>query len=374
MRRNLLGCLVLLAACSSGASHAASSASPHAATGPLRGVCPPTIVVQTDWTPEADHSELYQLTAPTGTVDANRKRYTSELVAHGVDTGVKIEIRAGGPAIGFQQVSAQMYAEPSIYLGYVNTDEAVEDSAHEPTVAVVAPRNLDPQVIMWDPATHPSFRSIADIGRTNTTVVYLKGRTYMDYLVGHGVLKASQIDGSYDGSPARFVASGGQIAQQGFATAEPYQYEHEIAHWMKPVKFQLIADTGYSPYPEALAVRAADLAADGACLRALVPMIQQAQVDYVANPAAANATIVRLVAAFNAGTAYSAGTAAYAAKAQVDQKIIANGSDGVLGSFDPARVQQLTAILTPIYAAQHLTVQVGTVFTNQFIDRSIHLP
>ncbi|MHB8463395.1 MAG: ABC transporter substrate-binding protein [Acidimicrobiales bacterium] len=337
--------------------------------GPLTGVCPATIVVQTDWTPEADHSELYQLTTPTGTVDADRKRYTSELVAHGVDTGVKIEIRAGGPAIGFQQVSAQMYADPAIYLGYVNTDEAIQDSARQATVAVVAPRNLDPQIIMWDPASHPQFHTISDIGKTNTTVVYLKGRTYMDYLVRHGILKASQIDGSYDGAPARFVASGGEIAQQGFATAEPYVYEHEIAQWMKPVSYQLIADTGYSPYPEALAVRADALGADDACLRRLVPMIQGAQADYVANPAAANATIVRLTAAYRTGTAYTAGVAAYAAKAQVDQKIIANGSDGVLGSFDPTRIDDLEKIVAPIYGTRP-----GVVFTNQFLDRTIHLP
>jgi hypothetical protein len=364
----LFGGALIASACSSGTSTPAAQG--H---GPLAGVCPATIVVQTDWTPEADHSELYQLTSAGGVIDSNRKRYTSELVAHGVDTGVKIEIRAGGPAIGFQQVSAQMYADPSIYLGYVNTDEAIEDSAHQPTVAVVAPRNLDPQVIMWDPAAHPDFHTIADIGRTSTKVVYLKGRTYMDYLIARGILKASQIDGSYDGSPARYVASGGQIAQQGFATAEPYQYEHEIAQWMKPVRFQLIADTGYSPYPEALAVRAADVTADGACLRKLVPMIQQAQVDYVAAPAVADAVIVKLVAAYNTGTSYTAGTAAYAAKAQITDNIIANGADGVLGSFDTARVQQLVTILTPIYAAQHLTVTTAPVFTNQFLDRSIHL-
>ena len=355
---------LLLAACSS-----TSHASAPAATGPLAGVCPATIVVQTDWTPEADHSELYQLMTVRGTVDADHKRYTSELVAHGVDTGVKLEVRAGGPAIGFQQVSAQMYADPSIYLGYVNTDEAIEDAAHQPTVAVVAPRNVNPQMIMWDPASHPEFQTIADIGKTTTKVVYLKGRTYMDYLLKQGILKAGQVDGSYDGAPARFVASGGQIAQQGFATAEPYVYEHEIAQWMKPVRYQLVAATGYDPYPEALAVRAGDVTKDAPCLRKLVPILQQAQVDYVASPKPANDTIVRLVSLYNTGTAYTAGTAAYAATTQVQDKVISNGTDGVMGSMDPARVSQLVGIVAPIYKTTP-----GAVFTNEFLDRSIRLP
>jgi hypothetical protein len=347
-------------------------------TGALAGVCPATIVVQTDWTPEADHSELYQLASPAGQVDTDRKRYTSELIAHGVDTGVKIEIRSGGPAIGFQPVSAQMYADESIYLGYVNTDEAIQDSARQPTIAVVAPRNVNPQIIMWDPATYPSFTSIADIGKTGTRVLYLKGRTYMDYLLSQGILKAGQVDGSYDGTPATFVAAGGKDAQQGFATAEPYQYEHEISQWMKPLKYQLVAATGYDPYPEALVIRSADLVKDSPCLTRLVPMIQQAQVDYASAPAAADATIVRVAAAYNTGSVYTAGTAAYAAAAQLSLGIIANGKDGVLGSEEAARVVQLIATLRPIYAAQGApvssTVTASGIFTNQFLDTAIHLP
>ena len=72
-----------------------------------------------------------------------------------------------------------------------------------------------------------------------------------DYLVPTGVLKKEQIDGSYDGTPANFVSSGGKVAQQGFASAEPYIYQNEIPQWGKPVKFQLIHDTGYPIYSQA---------------------------------------------------------------------------------------------------------------------------
>jgi hypothetical protein len=78
----------------------------------LKGVCPDTVVIQTDWYPEADHSEAYAIAGPNGDYDASKKSYTAPLMAQGKDTGVKVEVRAGGPAIGFQQVSAQMYSSP----------------------------------------------------------------------------------------------------------------------------------------------------------------------------------------------------------------------------------------------------------------------
>ena len=42
-------------------------------------------------------------------------------------TGVDVEIRSGGPAIGFQGVPAQMYTDKDILLGWVNTDEAIAE-------------------------------------------------------------------------------------------------------------------------------------------------------------------------------------------------------------------------------------------------------
>ena len=192
----------------------------------------------------------------TYTVDANAKKVTGPLVADGKDTGVKIEIRAGGPAIGFQNAGAQMYADPSIMLGQVATDDAIGLSAKQPVVGVVAPFDVAPYMIMWDPATNAAVNSIVDIGKTNVKVLYFNGATYMDYLVGSGILKRDQIDGSYDGSPTRFLTERGKVAQQGFATNEPFIYENALPQWHKPVKFQLIHDTGYPIYPEAMAVRA----------------------------------------------------------------------------------------------------------------------
>ncbi len=75
----------------------------------LAGVCPSKVVVQTGWYPQVERSAVYALVGPKPDIDADKKRVTGKLIAQGRDTGVSIEVRAGGPAIGFQPVSAQMY-------------------------------------------------------------------------------------------------------------------------------------------------------------------------------------------------------------------------------------------------------------------------
>jgi hypothetical protein len=342
----------------------------------LAAVCPATVVIQSAWTPEAEHGALYHLLGETYTVDANAKKVSGPLTAEGRDTGVKLEIRAGGPAIGFQNAGAQMYADPTIMLAQVATDDAVGLSAKQPVIAVVAPFDIAPYMIMWDPAAHPTFNSIVDIGKTNTTVLYFNGATYMDYLTGSGILKRDQIDGSYDGSPTRFLSGKGKVAQQGFATNEPFVYEQAIPQWRKPVKFQLINDTGYPIYPEAVVVRADKKAEYSACLKKLVPIIQRSQIDYTKDPAATNKLIITLNDAYK-GFPYSKEQAAFSVQQQLKLKIVGNGSNATLGDFDVDRVKRVIDIVTPIYSGQRKEVKTGLtpqdLVTNEFIDPSIGL-
>ena len=234
---------------------------------------------------------------PDPVFDTELKRVTAPLVASGEDTGVDLEIRYGGPAIGFQQVSAQMYADDSITLGQVSTDEAVQNSADLPTVAVVAPLEISPIMIMWDTEKNPQFNTVIDIGQSDTQVLYYQTDTYMQYLLGTGQLKSSQVDGSYDGSPSRWVAADGDIAQGGFATSEPYIYKNELGTDQSyDVDLQLINDTGYPMYGQSLAIRAGDKEELAPCLK-LVPIIQQAQVDFIADPGPTNDVIIQAVQA-----------------------------------------------------------------------------
>ncbi|MEV4419313.1 ABC transporter substrate-binding protein [Patulibacter sp. NPDC049589] len=360
------------------ASTATTTASTASSAVSLKDVCPSKVVIQTDWHPESDHSEAYALIDPaTAKYDKGKKRVTGELVAKGQDTGVQVEVRAGGPAIGFQSPTQQMYTDKSITLGYVNTDESVQNSGKFPTVSVMAPREQWAQVLIFDPGTY-DFKTIADIGKTDTKVLYFKGNVYMDYLTGAGILKKSQVDSSYDGKPARFVTSGGKVVQQGFITAEPWQYENTVKQWGKKVATLSIADAGYPNYGETLAVRKADITKESGCLKKLVPIIQQAQVDYAADPAATNAVIVQAAKVYNNGWEYPAELAAYAAKAQVDNGIIGNGDTPPLGDIDATRVQKMIDLVGPIYSKQNIKIAPGLkaadLFTNEFIDTKIGLP
>lgn len=370
------------AACSSGGSSSAaapvSTANIPAADNLKAAGCPSTVVLQTDWDPEAEHGGQYQLVGPNPTINAGAKEVTGELVAHGgVDTGVQIQIRAGGPAIGYQTVSSQMYKDSSITLGYLGTDEQIALSATQPTVAVMAGLEISPQIIQWSPQEHPTWNTIADIGKTNTPVLYYQGASYMPYLIGKGILKASQVNGSYDGTPSVFVASGGQDAVQGFATAEPYIWSHDVQSWDKPMKYELIADTGFNFYQQEIAVRKDKLAALTPCLKKLVPIMQQAIVDYIANPASTEKLILQLVTAYNNGWVYTQGTANYAVTTMKKLGIVGNAPDGTLGAFTDSRVQQLIGILAPIYAKQGKQTLTGLtpadIVTNEFIDPSISL-
>lgn len=368
--------LVMLAAC--GNSESSSSDTTAAASGTLAGICPDTVTFQTDWNPEAEHGFLYQLVGSGYEVDAQGLRVTGPLVASGVDTGVKVQVRAGGPAVGFTSPTSLMYSDPDIFLAFAATYSQVQNSSEFPTVGVVAPWAINPQIVMWDPATYPDVKTIADLKATGAKVRYFGGLAWMDYFIATGVLDESQADASYDGTPANFVADGGKSAQQGFATSEPYYYENVLEDWGKPVAYQMIHDAGWTSYAQTLATKPENIEQYRECLALLVPMIQQAQVDFVADPTSTNALILDLVAQYNNGWLYDEGQAAASVQLALDNELIANSPDGTLGSFDVARVEEFLAIAVPILEGLGEKVKPGLssadLVTNEFIDPAIALP
>jgi hypothetical protein len=372
--------MLALAACGGGSSDAPAAA-PSAAAGAvnLAGICPATVTIQTDWFPEAEHGHLYQMLGSTYTIDAKKKSVSGPLLSKGQPTGVNVQINAGGPAIGFQLVSTQMYTDKSITFGYVGTDEAIQNSKKLPTTAVFAELNTTPFMVQWDPATYPGVTDLPSLGKAlkaNKGVVrYFADSPYMKYLISSGVFDESVTDGSYDGTPAKFVAARGKDAQQGFASAEPYIYENEVAPWKKPVKFALLSTTGWSPYTSSMGVRTGELSTLSPCLKKLVPVLQQAEVDYFASPATANALILKLTKEYDKGWQYSAGVADYAVKAMKDNKIVAD-ANGYVGGFDPARVEALLKIAAPIFAGSanaNPDLKATDLYTNEFLDTKISL-
>jgi len=292
---------------------------------------------------------------------------------------VKIQIRSGGAAQNFTPVSQIMYTDESITLGYVYTDEAIQFSGDFPTVAIESGFEKNPQMIMWDPATYPDVKGIADLGTEGVKVRYFGGAAYMDYFTGTGILSADQVDGSYSGDPSLFIADEGKAAQQGFGSAEPYLYENELTDWGKPVKYEYINDAGWENYAESIATKPENIDALSACFTKLVPIIQQASIDYMADPARTNAIILDAVASFGEdfGWTYSDGAAAYGVATMQKDGLVANGPDSTVGNFDLDRVNALIDLAVPIYTAQGATPKDGVtaddIVTNQFIDDSIGL-
>jgi hypothetical protein len=371
--------VVSLSACSATPSGDSTEGALTIGSVDLSKDCPATIVIQTDWNPESEHGHLYQLLGTDYTVDADKKSVSGPLLASGEYTGVNVEVRSGGPAIGFATVTSQMYSDDSITLGYVSTDEAIQLSDKFPTVGVFAPLDETPQMIMWDPATYPDVTDIKSLGsallKAGGVVRYFGGAAYMEYLKSSGQLDPSIVDGSYDGTPANFVAAGGKDAQQGFGSAEPYIYKNDVAAWGKAVKYDYISAAGWDIYSSAVSVRAADLTDLTPCLKKLVPVLQQAEVDYFKDPAATNKLILDLVDQYDNGWVYTDGTADYSVKTMKDDKLVGNGTNDTMGDFDADRVEKFLALATPVYegigSAPAAGLKATDIYTNDFIDKSI---
>jgi hypothetical protein len=374
-----LAAAFMLAACAGAeTAPAAGPAAPAApGSGPLdlTGACPATVVMQQDWQPEAEHGGMYSLVGPDRTIDADAKLVRGSLVAQGVDTGVDIEVRPGGPSVGFQPVPALMYLDESIVLGTVYSDTAIAASAGQPTVAVVSQLTTSPLMFMWDPASHPGAQTLRDVAASGVPLV-TSDPVIPALLEGQGIISSAQVDTSYEGTPARFV-SDPRILQQGYSTSEPYLYEHEIAEWGRPVANQKLADYGYSVYPSPLSVRADRLEQLRPCLAKLVPIMQRAQLDYLADPGPTNALIVELVEAYQTGWTYSPGVADYAVNALRNEGLVTNDpASGVFGQFDPARMEQIVSTFGPLLQRQGTIAEVpapDTLYTNEFIDPSIRM-
>jgi hypothetical protein len=341
--------------------------------GALAGVCPDPLVIQTDWFPESEYSATYQLIGDDYTVDVERKTVTGSLVASGgVDTGIDVEVRTGGPAIGFSPVHSTLYTDTSIHLAYTSLDASATFFEDQPTIAVVAPLEKNPQIIMWDPETYPDAQTIGDLSDQGVTMNVFAGNAWMDVFVNEGLVDGSLVDPSYDGSPARFIAEGGAIAQQGFASNEPYAYENEFEDWGRPVAFELIHDAGFEAYTQPIGIRAGDLEELRPCLELLVPIIQQAAVDSLNDPERVSALIVDAVEQMDDFWVYTDGVAAYAIETMRELELVSNVPDSTIGNFDPDRVQAVIDQMVAVdLAPADLTAD--DIMTNEFIDESIGL-
>ena len=337
----------------------------------LSAVCFSPVVIQTDWFPQAEHGGIYELLGDDYQVDINRGATTGSLVFRGVDTGVDLEIRAGGPFIE-SPVVTEMFLDGSIMFGYVGTDVALARQAETPTLAVFNALSVNPQVIMWDSARHPDATTIADIAKEVPAISVFGDRPFMRYLVNQNLVPAEKVDGNYKGN---LLLTTDDVAHQGFATSEPHRYA-TLESGAITVGYQLLHDTGWTSYPQNLAINKLRVDALRSCLSKLVPMMQHAQIDYMVDSKRANAIIIDAVTRFDTYWQQDEALTTYAVDTMIRLGIVANGDTPTFGDFESPRIDEFIARAIPILREQGLEIPdlvAADIATNEFLDPTITL-
>jgi len=244
--------LALLVAASATASVAAQAQAPE------------RLVFATDWFAQAEHGGFYQALAE-GTY---RK--------HGLD----VTIRMGGPQVNGLQLLAA--GQLDIVMGdALQVLSAVEQNI--PITAIAATFQKNPTVII----AHPGVAKLEDLKARPIAVSAAANTTFWPWLKErYGFTDDQKRPYAFSAQP--FLVDR-KLSQQGFVTSEPFSIEKG---GVKPVVF-LLAEHGYPPYSEVLAVRRDALARRADALTRFVRASAEGWKSYLANPAPGNALIKR---------------------------------------------------------------------------------
>lgn len=383
---------VVAAALLAGTLASCSTAATSTSTA-VAGTCPSTIVSQLSWFPDPTHAAfITPLLDPRFALDKENdtlaiandsKTITGKIRVPGIEEPVTWAVQAGGPAKGGAAVSDLMYTDKTITLGQQATEEQVAATARDrDTLSVLAPLDGDPVGYAWDPTVFPDFNTLADVGQTDTPVLAYRAPS-VDYLLGEGTLRASQIRYDFDGSPAQFLARKGRMVVAGFGTGLPYDYAHLAPYAAnRKMEFAYLGNQGWPAYRNLVTIRKDDRAALDWCLRRIVPVMQQAQADFMASPDATLKLIERVNTDWRNPEPWSFAKGRYAWQTMGDRDLVSNGPDG-FGVVDlrpdgNGRVSKALNILIPNFLGQKVDVPTGLspgdLATNEYVDRSIRLP
>jgi hypothetical protein len=382
----LLAVALLATACSgddddAGGDEGSQSAVPSGEspyTTDLSDVCPDPFVVQKDWLAEVEHAAFYQLIGPGGEMSENQ--YRGPLG----DTGIELQIIDGGPGLGQGQNAIQTLTAGNLRfnvtadMAFVSSDDLAIYSAEYPAVGVVAPLDRSPQMLFWDPERYQDgFENVDQLialDNTDGARIYVRSidDSFGRYLVEQGVPAELFVEG-YQGDGENFVANDGAWLNQGYSSNEVWDFENG-REWERPVDYVYVSELGYDFYPSVPSVAADRLEELGPCLERLVPLIQQAQVDYIQDPAMVN----QLLTDYNDGD-YGAGfwktpleLNEAGAQIMAEDDLVGNGNNATLGDFEMERVQTtIDNIVDSLDDRANPEVAPEDIVTNAFIDESI---
>jgi hypothetical protein len=331
------------------------------------GPCPAKLTIQTDWFPELEHGGTYQLIGPDGTADKDTVSYSGPVQEQYAVGGLQ-ELQIN--TVSFDKLNSAILLDGEADMAYINMSDIIKDSAAVDMVAVAKTLDKDPQMIMWDPEQNP-IEAPEDIAAAGAQVLHFPAVAYIDYMIGQGYMTEDQSNPSYDGSDAAWVADGGNFFQQGFATNEVYKYENEI-EWKDgapaPVDYYTVADLGFDNYPAAITMMRDKAAELDECLKLLVPVMQQAWVDFLNDPKPITDAMIEINVAHDGFWTLSEGLNEAGMELVESGEFALNSPDGTYCSFDEARVQGLYDILAPIYEEQGTEIAEGIdgIFTNEY--------
>jgi hypothetical protein len=192
----------------------------------------------------------------------------------------------------------------------------------------------------------------------------------MKYFIAQGLINKDQVDSNYKGN---LLLATDDAAHQGFVTSEPYKYAN-LETGAITTGYQLIHEAGWNSYAQNLAIRKDRLEELRPCLEKIVPVLQQAQIDYIADPSRANALIISTVKTYDSWWSQSEGDVANGAASQKDLGIVGNGETATFGDLEETRVNDFIAKATPILREQGLEIAdiaAGDITNNEFLDASI---
>ncbi len=187
------------------------------------------VVMGTNWLAQGGHGGFYQSVA-----DGTYKRY-----------GLDVEIMMGGPQMNNRPMLAagrlDFLMTGNLLLSFDNVRNDI------PTVVVAAFFQKDPQVIMAHKGRYSDF---ADVTNAETVLISKDGQfSFWKWMVNAHGFRDEQLK-PYGYNLAQFL-SDGNLAQQGYGTAEPIYAAAQGAE----VDVFLLADNGWSTYSTTLETR-----------------------------------------------------------------------------------------------------------------------
>ena len=225
---------------------------------------PERIVFGTDWLAQAEHGGFYQALA-----EGTYKKY-----------GLDVVIKPGGPQVNGLQLLAA--GQLDVAMGdALQVLSVVEQGV--PITAIAATFQKNPTAII----AHPGVARLEDLKGKPIAIGAASNTTFWPWLKQRYGFTDDQ-KRPYGFSVQPFLVNP-ELSQQGFATSEPFSIEKG---GIKPVVF-LLADLGYPPYSEALAVTQATLKKRADALAKFVRASAEGWRSYLANPAPGNALIKR---------------------------------------------------------------------------------